>query len=49
MAHLGPFDRDEYHAAHPRDADRRARRVLAVLFVLAIICGVAAFWTGVLS
>lgn len=47
MAPLSPFDRDEYHAAHPRDADRRARRVLVVLFALAIICGVAAFWTGV--
>lgn len=47
MSHLSPFDRDEYHAAHPRDADRRVRFVRAALFALCILCGVAAFWTGV--
>lgn len=47
VSHLSPFDRDEYHAAHPRDADRRVRFVRAALFALCILCGVAAFWTGV--
>lgn len=46
MDPLSPFDRDEYHAAHPRDADGIPWRFIGRVFVAGLV--VFAVWGVVL-